>query len=234
MLPKSLSRELGPVRDPRACRPLQLAELVARPLAHLRFERGLGLDTAGRVALEDVAAAGEGRENYSPASWVALRRALAGRSLGPGDSFLDLGAGKGRMLFLAARHPLRRAIGVEVSPELADVARANLRRAAAHLRCRRVEVVTADATSYPVPDDIAIVHMFNPFRGAVLHAALRQLLASLDRSPRTVTLIYTNPRDEGHDAILATSRARLVRHARPLEVLGSALGDMAVHVYEVS
>ena len=222
-------------RDLRAARRLsKVAELAARPLAHARFEWGLGLDTAGRLRLEDVGAAGEGRENYSPASWVALRRAFPGGTPAPGETFLDLGAGKGRMLLLAARHPLRRVIGVEVSPELAEAARSNLRRAAPYLRCPRVEVVTADAATYAVPDDVGVVHIFNPFRGAVLTAALGRVLSSIDRSPRAVTLIYTNPRDHGHAAILATSRARLVRRAHPLTLLGNALGDMPVQVYELS
>lgn len=226
---------LGPLTSAGSARRAhaKVAELAARPLAHLRFERGLGLDTAGRIRLEDLGAAGEGRENYSPVTWGALRRALPNRALGPGESFLDLGSGKGRMVLLAARHPLRRVVGVEISPELAEISRANLRRAAPHLRCPRVEIVTADTAFYSVPREIGIVHMFNPFRGTVLTATLRRLLDSIDRAPRTVTLIYTNPREHGHDAILATRRARLVRRAHPLTLLGNTLGDMPVRVYEV-
>ena len=215
----------------RSRRPAKLAELAARGVAHVRFEWLLGVDTAGRIRLEDLDVAGPGRENYSPVSWPALRRALPGGGLGPGDVFLDLGAGKGRMLLVAARHPIRRAIGVEISPELTGIARANVRRAASQLRCRHVDVVTADAASYRVPDDVSVVHMFNPFSGPVLTAAIDRLLESIDRSPRTVRLVYSNPREGGHESILSSGRARLVRQAHPLTVLGSALGDMPVRVY---
>lgn len=220
-----------PLRDLRASRRgVKLAELAARIVAHVRFEWMLGLDTAGRIRLDDLGVAGAGRENYSPVSWAALRRALP-RGLGPGDVLLDLGAGKGRMLFMAARHPVRRVIGVEISPELAAVARANLRAAAPRLRCRRVEVVMADAATHPVPDDVTVVHMFNPFSGPVMTAAIDRVLESIDRSPRSVRLVYSNPREAGHEALLATGRARLVRQAHPLTVGGSAFGDMPVRLY---
>lgn len=210
---------------------MKLAELAARAVAHVRFEWLLGIDTGGRIRLEDLGVAGAGRENYSPVSWAALRRALARRELGPADVFLDLGAGKGRMMLLAARHPIRRVIGVEISSELAGVANANLRRAASHLSCPTVEVVTADAASYRVPDDVTVVHMFNPFSGPVLTAALDRVLESIDRAPRTVRLVYSNPREDGHGSLLASGRAHLVRQAQPLTLLGNALGDMPVRVY---
>lgn len=219
-------------RDLRVSRrPAKLAELAARVAAHVRFEWLLGLDTAGRIRLEDLDVAEAGRENYSPVSWPALRRALPQGGLGPADVFLDLGAGKARMLLMAGRYPIRRAIGVEISPQLAAIARVNLDRAARHLRCPEVEIVTADAVSYRVPDDVTVVHMFNPFSGPVFSAALERLLESIDRAPRTVRLIYANPSDGGHAAIMSTGRARLVRQAQPLTVLGSRLGDMTVRLY---
>lgn len=215
----------------RSRRPAKVAELAARIAAHVRFEWLLGVDTAGRIRLEDLGVAGSGRENYSPVSWPALRRALPRGQLNPDDVFLDLGAGKGRMLLIAGRHSIRQAIGVEISPELAGIARTNLRRAASQLRCPRVDVVTADAASYRVPDDVTVVHMFNPFSGAVLKAAVDRVLESLDRCPRAVRLVYTNPREDGHESMLGTGRADLVRRAQPLTVLGNALGDMPVSVY---
>lgn len=211
----------------------QFAEALSRPAAHLLIERRLALDTAGRLALAEVGAEAAGRENYSPASWPTLRRALRGDEVTPDDVFLDLGAGKGRMLVLAARHPFRRVVGVEVSPALSDVARTNVRRAAPLLRCERVEVVTADAAFYTVPDDVTVVHLFNPFTGEVFAAALARLLESLARSPRTIRLIYTNPRPREHALVLATGHAAGIRKVEPLTLLGHRLGDMPVRVYEV-
>lgn len=215
----------------RSRRPAKVAELAARIAAHVRFEWLLGVDTAGRIRLEELDVAGPGRENYSPVSWPTLRRALPRGELGPDDVFLDLGAGKGRMLLIAGRHPIRRAIGVEISPELSRIARTNLRRAASKLRCPRVDVVTADAASYRVPDDVTVVHMFNPFSDAVFDAAVDRVLESIDRCPRAIRLVYTNPREDGHESMLGTGRADLVRRAQPLTVLGNALGDMPVSVY---
>jgi SAM-dependent methyltransferase len=221
-------------RVPAARRLLgQIAEALSRPAAHLLIERRLGLDTAGRVSLSELDAAAPGRENYSPVSWPTLWRALPARDVSPDDVFLDLGAGKGRMLVLAARYPFRRIVGVEVSPALSEDARTNLRRAGPLLRCRRVEVVTADAGSYAVPDDVTVTHLFNPFTGEVFAAALAHLLESIARVPRTITLIYTNPRHREHALIMATGRATVARQVQPLTVLGHQLGDMPVRVYEL-
>ena len=43
-------------------------------------------------------------------------------------SFVDVGSGKGRALLLASDYPFREIIGVELSPELDRVARANIAR----------------------------------------------------------------------------------------------------------
>src|SRR5580698_4756503 len=42
--------------------------------------------------------------------------------------FVDLGSGKGRALLLASDYPFREIIGVELSPELDRIARANIAR----------------------------------------------------------------------------------------------------------
>jgi SAM-dependent methyltransferase len=221
-------------RAPPAARLLgQLAEALSRPAAHLLIERRLGLDTAGRVSLSELGAGAPGRENYSPVSWPTLWRALPAKEVTPDDVFLDLGAGKGRMLVLAARYPFRRIVGVEVSPALSDVARTNLRRADPMLRCQRVEVVTADAASCTIPDDVTVTHVFNPFTGEVFAAALARLLESITRRPRTIRLIYTNPQPREHALIMATGRATVARQVQPLTVLGNRLGDMPVRVYEL-
>src|SRR3984957_17090364 len=45
--------------------------------------------------------------------------------------FVDLGSGKGRALLLASDYPFREIIGVELSPELDQIARANIAHYAA-------------------------------------------------------------------------------------------------------
>ena len=123
--------------------------------------------------------------------------------------------------------------GVELSAELNAVAAANLQRARPRLRCQDVELVTADAAAYRIPDDVTIVYVFNPFTGPVFQAAIDELIASVDRRPRSVRLLYSNPRE--HERLMQIGRVRLVREItswRPSREWARA--TTAINIYELA
>ena len=120
------------------------------------------------------------------------------------------------MVLLAARYPFARVIGVEISEELTAVARRNLAQGRHRRRCREVELVTADALDYRIPDDVTVVYLYNAFRGGTFDAVIANLIASVNRRPRTVRLIYLNPQE--HDRLMDTGRVRLVRTAGRLRL----------------
>ena len=162
-------------------------------LLRLHYERGLR-DTGGEVSAQELGFDDPDFFHYQASAWTALRRALDGRSVTSDDVFLDLGCGKGRVLWLAARHyPFRRVIGLEVVEEMADFARANLEANRHRFRAAEAIVEAGDAARYAIPDDVTFVYMFSPFGGDVFRAAIGNLVASLDRRPRALSLIYANP-----------------------------------------
>jgi hypothetical protein len=75
-----------------------------------------------------------------------------------------------------------------------------------------VELVTADATDYRLPDDVTVAYFANPFTGDIFRTVIEQLLESLDRRPRRLRLIYRNPVE--HDYLMSTGRFRPVRRLR--------------------
>lgn len=172
--------------------------------SQLRYVRTVGLQTAERRDLAELGFDDDELTFYEAAEWGLLRRALPRNEVAPDDVLLDIGCGLGRVLLVASRYPFRRIIGVELASELAETARQNLRRA----RADHVEVVVADATAWPVPDDVTIVFMNNPFTGQTFSRVLDQILASIDRRRRTVRLLYRNPLEQ--ERVLATGRAREV------------------------
>ena len=174
-------------------------------------ERVVGVNTSPAVKLADLGIADVSREDYEPSGWLDLRRILRPREVRPGEVFLDLGSGKGRILLEAARYPFRRVIGVELSPELNAIARANIEAHANRLRCREIELVTCDVVDYQVPDDVTVAYVYNAFGAAVFEAALARLIESLDRRPRRLRLIYRNALE--HDAVMRTGRFRELRVA---------------------
>lgn len=185
--------------------------VVRRLLSSTIIERRLGIETAREVDLGSLDLAAEGRENYEPSGWLVLRRILARHEVTGRDVFIDFGSGKGRIVYQAAQYPFRRVIGVEVSDELNAVAKRNLSRSGNRLRCRNIELVTTDALSYPIPDDLTVAYFYNPFRGNVFDAVIDKLVASLDRRPRPMRIIYRTPLEEGR--LLQTGRFELIRIA---------------------
>ena len=174
-----------------------------------RIERRHGLDTFGKVVMDEHDAE---RGFYKPLPWSALSRVLDKGDVGPDDVFIDFGSGKGRAVFLAARYPFKRVIGVELSPELNAVARANIEQVRDQLVCQDVEIVTADAADYQLPDDVTVVFLYNPFRGEIFASVIRELLESVDRRPRRVRVIYLYPTELEY--LRSTGRFRLVRRVR--------------------
>jgi SAM-dependent methyltransferase len=112
------------------------------------------------------------------------------------DVFLDYGCGKGRAVVLAATHPFRKVMGVELSADLCERARDNLKRAGKKLRCKDVEIVNADAAHYRIPAEVSVIFLWNSFFGQVLIQAIEQVRLSLAASPRRLRLINASPHGE--------------------------------------
>ncbi len=108
-----------------------------------------------------------------------------------GTTFVDLGAGMGRALLLAAQHPFRRIVGVEISPALCAIARDNLATVErTYLRCRDLRVVRADARDVAFPRGDLVIYLYNPFDATILGRVLDRLA----RGPRRdIALVYHTP-----------------------------------------
>jgi hypothetical protein len=186
---------------------------LRRTVTHVLFERRLGIETEGEIQLAELGLDSTDRSRYVATGWSVLPRILPRRSVGPEDVFVDFGSGMGRVVLqAAATYPLKRAIGVELSDELSEIARRNLERSRPNLRCRDVELVTTDVLEYRLPDDVTIAFFANPFKGEIFRAVINELVASVDRAPRRLRVVYRNPVE--HDALMATGRARMVRKLR--------------------
>jgi hypothetical protein len=120
-------------------------------------------------------------------------------------------------------------VGVELSSSLCRIAAANVAARRDQLRCADIELVTADAARYAIPDDVTVVYLYNPFRGAVFQAVVDGLLKSLERSPRPLRVIYRTPLEE--DLLLGTGRFRLTRAARGLRPGRAWSRKMSIRVY---
>ena len=147
----------------------------------------LGIRTRAMVAT----GGGEDSIDYMPIPYRHLARMLSKVQMSGDSVFLDYGSGMGRVVTVAATYPIRRAMGVELSHEMVVAARRNF----AHARgvvCRSVEFVEQNATGFVVPDDVSVIHFYNPFVGETLAKVVNRIHESLARRPRRVQIIFFN------------------------------------------
>lgn len=160
-----------------------------------RLER---VRTAQELALDGLAVAGPNlrhAEPYRPSPRAVVRK-LLGALPGPLEqtTFVDIGSGRGRVVFEAAAMPFTRVVGIEFAEALHEDATLNLRHwPRARMRCRDVDFICADALEAPLPAGDLAVYMFDPFdERMTLRMAAR--LAEHARSAR-VTVILAGLRD---------------------------------------
>ena len=123
------------------------ARVAEDPSGDFHFHRGaqyaaefLGYDAAELAALPPE----------SPASFAGVANPHAIARVEPGSMVVDIGCGAGMDLLLAARRvgPGGRAIGVDMTPAMAEKARASARAAG----LANVEIRIGDALALPVED----------------------------------------------------------------------------------
>jgi Histone methylation protein DOT1 len=203
----------------------RVARLILRPvrrvylplrerLARAIFAPGAELRTEGVVWLEELDLANpernSERNHYKAVGWSILPRILPAREISSADVFIDYGSGMGRIVYAAAaRYPFQRVIGLEVSGQLNEIARSNLDRNAHLLRCRNVELITADVLDYQPPSDITVAFFANPFTGTTFETAVGRLLDAVQGPLR---IIYANPVE--HSMLVQTGRLKVIRRLR--------------------
>lgn len=155
-------------------------------------ERHFGISTSSFVDLPELAHRSE-CERYEPLDYGSIYTIMSRLRISPADSLLDYGCGMGRVIVVACTRPFRSVIGVEVSPALCRIARANVSNARNVSQASSVEIVEADATEFEVPDHVTVFWFFNPFYGAVMAKVIARIQASLRRTPRRIVLVHVVP-----------------------------------------
>ena len=112
-------------------------------------------------------------------------------------SFIDVGAGMGRAMLLAAELPFRRVVGVELNPKLARIAKRNLTiwRVSGWAKAP-MRVVCADAVEFPLPEGPCLAFLFNPFGATVMRRLLKSWSKALAGRAGELDLIYVNHEQE--------------------------------------
>jgi SAM-dependent methyltransferase len=152
---------------------------------------------------------------YKASSWLVLAELFRRLEVAEDDVFVDVGSGMGRAVLMAARRPFKRVIGIERSAGLNEVAQGIVDRNRHRLVCPEIDLVTVDALEWEVPDDVTVVYLYCPFPEQVFGGLVDRLVASLERSPRPLRLIYYFSTVEDREILRATGRAHEVSFGAP-------------------
>jgi SAM-dependent methyltransferase len=201
----ALSRPTSGLLTATARAGLRTRRAVAVPLvaaAEILFDRMMGIRTRGEqrneAELAPIAVGGDpiryaGAHLFLWWRWIGKIPLDRGRT-----TFIDLGAGRGRALVLAAEMGFRRAIGVELDERLVRDAEENIRRWRRKRRPTkgtepRVTIVHGDAATYTLPDGPIVLSLYNPFGATTLRHVLRQATERPANSVHPLFVAYINP-----------------------------------------
>ena len=162
------------------------------------FDRTRGVRTSGNVSLLSAGIPNVDQrdsEIYQPARPAHIREALHAIPVQDPSAYtyIDLGSGKGRTLFVASEFSFRHIIGVEFSRTLHLQACRNIagfRRS----NGRSIQSVCQDAAEFPFPDHPLVLYMFNPFGVVTMRRVLDNLERSLRQAPRHAVIVLLWPR----------------------------------------
>ncbi|HZS57108.1 MAG TPA: class I SAM-dependent methyltransferase [Bryobacteraceae bacterium] len=159
-----------------------------RWLIDVKFDLLNGVDTSGYIVAEKLGLDRSAHEYIACAEHTILS-AFALLPIDFGEfALIDLGCGKGRVLIVAAkRFSFRQIIGVEISEQLVQIARHNVRNFG------NVSVVTCDAAHYDVPGEPCVVFLANPFEADILSAVISKLEQRSKYSSCPFYVLYVVP-----------------------------------------
>ncbi len=173
----------------------QPAERSATPVEPHPFDRVYGTDTSGRAS-HDQLRSGKRSDvfnvGYAGSQPSVIRKALSQIPCPREATFVDLGCGKGRALVVASEFPFPRIIGVELSPLLAQVARANAAKVARRFPERsEIRIVEDDALSFEIPRGTTVIYMYNSFHRRVMKGVVERIRGVATGSK--IFVVYYNP-----------------------------------------
>jgi predicted RNA methylase len=155
------------------------------------WDQRLGVHTFGFHPATGKQGDADWRVHYTATPYSDIFHLLRLVNLREDDVFVDLGSGLGRAVFAASWMGARRAIGVEVVPDLCDRAEQNLRRS--RLIERNIEFTCMHALNYQ-HRDTTVLFMFHPFGEETMRRVLLNIFAIRHQdSSRRLRIIYMNP-----------------------------------------
>jgi SAM-dependent methyltransferase len=198
-----------------------------RSWKYLAYELNMfcrGIDLTG--ASQQCSGISEERSyGYRDSGGPDLDKLLRTLSISSSDTVLDLGCGKAGAMLTLAKYPFARVDGVELSPQLAHIGRLNLQR----FRLSHARIFCCDAAEFRDLDLYTYFYLYNPFPETVMRPVLENMVSSLGRRSRKVTVIYKNSL---LDHLVVGAGLRKVAETRRTHHRGSIYAPFSIYVWD--
>lgn len=187
------------------------------------FDAQYGTDTAGYLSPDDLRgstkhdALNNGYSAVAPSVFREVcrrwRDTLPLNTRAAAYTFVDVGAGKGRAVLLAAGETFRKVIGVELNEHLARIARRNINLWLGASRARgNIRMLRQDALEFRWPRAPLLVYLNNPFECELVGKLAAKLAGVAAKGPSLVDILYVNPGCA--DVLMASGNFKLLWNAQ--------------------
>ena len=126
-----------------------------------------------------------GCHGYNVTPYVHLRQVLTYISQEEEVKFIDIGCGKGIVLYHATKLNFKAIMGIDYDYELIRLAKRNFDK----LKINKVELLSTDATAFDRYSDFNYFYFNNPFSVEIFKNVLNNIVNSLSKEKRNITII---------------------------------------------
>ena len=207
-------REAGPAETARFLKRQARYQLCA--FLSARWDSKYGVDTSGQIDLTDIQVVGPNRDSgYASVSTSPQAYAFLSGFFPPtwkDFTFVDIGAGKGRVMMLAALQGFDTILGIEFAPLICRIAERNLGRFSGR-KPANWSVVNADASLVDLPSGVPLlIYSFNPFKVEMWQRFLPVVLKANSAGDQPICLVLSGTIPETlNDAAVLIERTEQFR-----------------------
>jgi len=158
------------------------------------YEKKLGINTTGDSRVVNDKTMFRDSIPYVPTPYDVIGKMLSHLHFSKDDVFVDLGCGKGRIVFSVAAKKLKKVIGIEARKDMYNIAMENLKNS--KLKNTPLQIVNADVAIYDMKEG-TVFFMYSPFGEKTQKAVIKNIKESLVKKPRKIRIACYNCQIEG-------------------------------------
>lgn len=140
------------------------------------WEKPRGLDFSMRQKTIGIKA--EGNHGYALTPKKAFDNMILRLDISASDKFIDIGCGKGGVLYFASKCPFGRVAGIEIEDSLYKIAVRNFQR----LNTSNVELIRGNAVTFDKYNEFNVFFIANPFDSDIYQKVVDSILNTLNAS----------------------------------------------------